>query len=174
MATGENDREDFRTHADGDEEEEMDPFFARSSLVDQLTSIQKKLTALVMLRSDDSRRDRIVPLRAEIAEIKENIAQLDEIISLSVAPIPSPAQSTNLNSKTNSDSIALDNYKAPARETPVPWQLHSSRTAAGKTTRLPSTLPIFRGKSSSKIVYADNYIETLHSALMAHDVDDSR
>ena len=75
MATGENDKEDFRTHADGDEEEEMDPFFARSSLVDQLTSIQKKLTALVMLRSDDSRRDRIVPLRAEIAEIKENIAQ---------------------------------------------------------------------------------------------------
>jgi len=125
------------------------PLEARDKLLAELTGLQNQMASLIMLRAQDGRRDQIASLRSQLDATIADIALLDELIASTPRPVPS----------------------RDLQDVSTHPQLSSAVTVNRVESRLPSSLPVFRG---SGITDPDAFIEQLSNNLLAHDVSASR
>ena len=146
----------MESNTEDEEVASIDPLEARAALVLRIEQIQRNLAGLVILKSTDSRRQRIDPLRGEIDSVKSQLEELDSIISYSPSPLPI----------RESNSSSSPQQLLPSSSADLP---PSSAKVSRSDFKLPSNLPEF---SSGKDV--DDFIASLTNLLIAHNVDESR
>ena len=65
------------------------PLEARDKILSELTGLQNQMASLIMLRTQDGRRDQIAGLRTQLDATIADIALLDELIASTPRPVPS-------------------------------------------------------------------------------------
>ena len=128
--------------------EEYSPRRARTLLADEVSTLQKKVSSLLVLRGGDARRIQLEEFQRELTARQDDLKVLD----------------------------AMYDVTPPTRATPQTTALLGSAPAVNGAanvssgTRIPTDLPKFRSNGDNP----DSFIESMGNSLLAHDVDHSR
>ena len=133
------------------------PLEARRKLAAEIVDLQNQLASLLLLRTQEGRRELIGELRTQISDISSDIDILDEVIAATPRPIPS--------AETNHHARPAGGAEDMLRSQGADFPFNRAEL------RLPSSLPVFRGSGISD---PDAFIEQLSNNLLAHGISPCR